>query len=301
MAEHQSVLLDETIEWLAIRPHGIYVDCTTGPGGHSRAIAERLESPGRLICRDCDRESLELAQANLADLAGRIVFDAGKFSGLRAALDRLGIGKVDGLLADLGWSMWQLRGAERGFSFNEDAPLDMRYDRSSGETAADLLNFSSEHDIAKILQDFGEERKARRIARAILKARPVSTSKRLADIVEQAKPRDSRIHPATLTFQALRIAVNDELGELEALLAAIPGVVAEGGRAAIISFHSVEDRMVKRAFQQLARGGRAELLTRHVVTPRPEEVLRNPASRSAKLRALQVCDVTTAKGGNRGK
>jgi len=288
MVEHQPVLLEEAMELLAIRPGGIYLDCTTGPGGHSRAIAERLEGPGRLIARDCDRESLELARRNLAGLEGRIIFDAGRFSDVRLALDRLGIGKVDGLLADLGWSMWQLREAQRGFSFSEDGPLDLRYDRTTGETAADLVNFSSEQDIVRILTDYGEERRARRIARAILKARPVSTAKRLADIVEQAKPRDSRIHPATLTFQALRIAVNDELGELEALLAVLPEVVAEGGRAVLISFHSVEDRIVKRAFQQLARGGRAKLLTRHVVTPRADEVLRNPAARSARLRALQI-------------
>ncbi|MFN7922106.1 MAG: 16S rRNA (cytosine(1402)-N(4))-methyltransferase RsmH [Bryobacteraceae bacterium] len=289
MPKHVPVMEEEALEWLAVRADGTYVDCTTGLGGHGRRVAALLGAAGRLVCLDRDAESLELAREALAPLHAGIVFEHASFAELPATLAKLGIGKVDGLLADLGWSMHQLLSAERGFSFQLDGPLDMRMDRSSdGPTAADIINFAHEDRIADILYRFGEERRSRRIARAILRARPVSSTKRLATIIEQAVPREGRISPATKTFQALRIAVNGEFEQLEALLQAIPEVVNSGGRAVIITFHSLEDRMVKRAFQDLARGGRARILTKHVVTPSEEEVRRNPASRSAKLRALQI-------------
>ncbi len=288
MHAHTPVLLDEVIEYLAPEPEGIYADLTTGLGGMSAAVAEKLAPGGRLICRDRDRDSLEMARERLAPWADSIVFDAGTISSFPEALARLGLPKVSGLIADLGVSLYQLKDPERGFSFREDGPLDMRMSRDQDLTAADIVNLFSEKELADLIYSYGEERRARRIARAILRARPVPSTLRLATIVEQAVPREGKLHPATLTFQALRIAVNDELGEVERLAAMIPDVVAPGGRAIVITFHSLEDRIVKRGFQELARTGRAQLLTKHVVTASAEELRRNPPSRSAKLRALRV-------------
>jgi 16S rRNA (cytosine1402-N4)-methyltransferase len=288
MREHVPVMLDEVLEYLNVRPDGVYLDCTCGMGGHSLAIAERLGPEGRLICRDADPESLARARERLATCADRIEFVRGKFS--EATAER----PADGLLADLGLSMYQLISPERGFSFDAPGELDMRLNREEDTvTAADIVNRSSEQEIVNILEEYGEERRgrARKIARAILRARPVSTPKSLAAIVDRALPWEGRIRPCTRTFQALRIATTNELEEVAQLVNRIPDLVAPGGRAVIISFESLTDRVVKRGFQELARGGRARILTRHVVRPREEEVRRNAASRSAKLRALEIVDL----------
>ena len=292
MQDHVPAMLDEVIEYLDLQPDSIVVDCTTGLGGHGAAIAARLTGGGRLIARDRDEESLEIARERLKDFGDRVTFDPGRFSGLREALARLGIPAADRVLVDCGLSMHQLKTPQRGFSFLEEGLLDMRMSRSEeGPSAGDIVNFDSEQDIARILEA-GEERRARRIARAIVRARPVRSTKELSGIIRQALPpmvRNGRIHPATLSFQALRMAVNSELEELDALLGALPHVLRRpGGRAVFITFHSLEDRPVKRAFQGLARSGDARLLTRHVVAPSEEEVRRNPAARSAKLRALEM-------------
>jgi 16S rRNA (cytosine1402-N4)-methyltransferase len=278
---HVSVMLDEALEYLAIRPEGVYIDATAGLGGHTGAIAARLNE-GYVISNDRDAESLELAKANTSAVADRIRYRQGTFSQLRD------LPPADGLLADLGVSRYQLTDPERGFSLMADGPLDMRLDRSSGESAYDLVNFTSEKNLADLIFEFGEERRSRRIARAIVRARPVHTTLQLAGVIERAVARTGRLHPATQTFMALRLAVNDEQGELDSLLELAPQVVKSGGRIVIISFMSLEDRKVKQSFQALARAGRATVLTRHVVTPTQREIESNPPSRSAKLRAVET-------------
>jgi 16S rRNA (cytosine1402-N4)-methyltransferase len=285
-ARHYPVMLRESLEYLAIRPDGIYVDVTAGLGGHTKAIAERLET-GMVIASDRDRESLEIARANTASLAARIRFFCGPFSKLPEVLGENGVELVDGVLADLGASRYQLSSAERGFSLMEDSPLDMRMDRSHGITAGELVNELPEKALADLIYQLGEERRSRRISRAIVRARPILTTGRLAAVIEQAVPRTGRIHPATQTFMALRLKVNSELEELEILLRVAPERIRPGGRFVVLTFMSVEDRKVKQAFQSLARSGRAVILTKHVVRPSEEEVRENAASRSAKLRALE--------------
>jgi 16S rRNA (cytosine1402-N4)-methyltransferase len=284
---HVPVLLRETMEYLAVRPDGIYLDATAGLGGHTAAIAERLET-GLVIATDRDAESLETARLNTTARAGNIRYRHGAFSDLKSALAAEGVDTVDSLLADLGVSRYQLTDAGRGFSLTAEGPLDMRMDRSQEGTAAELVNTLSEREIADLLYYLGEERRARRIARAIVRARPIRSTLHLAGVVEKAAPRTGRLHPATQTFMALRRAVNREPEELAALLASAPGLVKSGGRIVIISFMSLEDRAVKQSFRELVRQGRATLLTRHVVTPSEEEIQTNPASRSAKLRALEI-------------
>jgi 16S rRNA (cytosine1402-N4)-methyltransferase len=286
---HVPVMTTEVLEYLAVKPHGRYLDATTGMGGHTAEIARRLET-GTLIACDRDAESLEMARSNVRELAGRIHFRKALFSELDKVLESMGGGKLDGLLADLGASRYQLTDAERGFSFNTDAPLDMRMDRSQGPTASDLVNCMSEQALADLIYNLGEERRSRRISRAIVRARPLHSTQDLVRAVERAVPRTGRLHPATQTFMALRIAVNREQEELDRLLEIVPKIVAAGGRVVIITFMSLEDRKVKRCFQALAREGRARILTRHVIRPREEEVFSNPASRSAKLRALEVIE-----------
>ena len=285
---HVPVLPAEVLDGLRIRPEGTFYDTTSGLGGHSRAIAERLTT-GKLYSCDRDSESLELAKANCAGLLERIEFVHAAFSELASKLTALGVGPADGLLADLGVSRMQLTTADRGFSFMADGPLDMRMNRQSdGPTAADIVNFTHENDLADLIYEFGEERRSRRIARAICKARQIRSTLQLAQVIESAVPRIGKIHPATQTFQALRIKVNGELEEVESLLDAIPQLVAKGGRVAVISFHSLEDRILKRRFQQWAREGKVEILTKHVVKPSQEEINANKASRSAKLRLVEM-------------
>ena len=284
---HVPVMLGECLEYLAIRPEGIFLDATAGLGGHARAIAQRLTS-GFVIANDRDAESLELAKQNTAQWADRIRFHHGKFSELPATLASVGAGQVDGLLADLGVSRYQLTEPERGFSLMADGPLDMRQDRGQELTADEIVNFTPEKELADLIYRLGEERRSRRISRAIVRARPIHTTLRLAHVIEEAVSRSSRLHPATQTFQALRIAVNDEQGELDRLLATAPDVVKSGGRIVVLSFMSLEDRKVKQSFQALARAGRADILTKHVLRPSSEETRNNPPSRSAKLRAVEM-------------
>jgi 16S rRNA (cytosine1402-N4)-methyltransferase len=284
---HYPVLLEESLQYLAIRPDGIYLDATAGLGGHTRAIAERL-TQGQLISADRDAESLELAGKNTAELQDRVKFVHSPFSGLAVALSQLGVGKLDGLLADLGVSRFQLTEPERGFSLMADGPVDMRMDRSQGTMAGDLVNFNAEKALADLIFQLGEERRARRIARAIVRARPIRSTAHLARVIEEAAPRTGRLHPATKTFMALRLAVNDEQSELDSLLVQAPKLVKSGGRIVFITFMSLEDRKVKQSFQQLARDGVVRILTKHVVPPSEAEVRENPASRSAKLRAVEV-------------
>ena len=285
---HFPVMADEALSLLAIRPDGVYVDCTAGMGGHTGLIAQRLTT-GTVIANDRDTESLELARANTAPWAGRIRYRQGKFSELRSTLDAEGFQKVDGLLADLGVSRFQLAEApHRGFSFLTDGPLDMRMSQDTGITAADLVNYTAEKAIADLIYQLGEERGSRKIARAIVRARPIKSTLHLADVVSRAVPRTGRLNPATKTFMALRMAVNDEPGELDKLLEIGPGLLKDGGRMVVISFMSSEDRKVKERFKELGREGRAEILTKHPLQPSDEEISHNPPSRSAKLRAVTI-------------
>ena len=284
---HFPVMLAESLEYLAIRPDGVYVDMTAGLGGHTGAIARQLTA-GKVISSDRDAESLAIARQNTEDAAGRIQFFHATFSGLAQTMEQAGFGKADGLLADLGASRFQLTAGPRGFSFQTEGPLDMRLDRSTGIMADDLVNRSAEKALADWIHQFGEERRARKIARAIVRSRPIRSTSHLAGVVERAVPRTGPLHPATRTFMALRIVVNQEQEELDSLLATAPGVIKSGGRLVIISFMSLEDRKVKEEFRRLEREGRGRILTKRPLTPTEEEVKRNPASRSAKLRALEI-------------
>jgi 16S rRNA (cytosine1402-N4)-methyltransferase len=284
---HVPVMLREVMEYLAVRPEGVYLDATAGLGGHAGAIARELTT-GLVLACDRDAESLARARANTADVSSRIRFHKVSFSLVGEALAAEHITQLDGLLADLGVSRYQLTEGERGFSLMADGPLDMRMDRSRGRTAADIVNYESEKELADLIFKLGEERRSRKIARAIVRARPIQTTGQLAKLIEGAAPRTGKLHPATLTFMALRIAVNEEMEELDALLASIPKLVRPGGRVVVVTFMSLEDRKVKQSFQALAKDGRANILTRHVVRPSEEETRENPPSRSAKLRAVEM-------------
>ena len=276
----------EVMESLAVRADGVYLDATTGLGGHTALIAERL-TKGLVIANDRDAESLEMARHATAEWAERIRFHQGTFGSLARAVREAGFDQVDGLVADLGVSRYQLTEPGRGFSFSSDGPLDMRMDRSSGITAADLVNQTAEKALADLIFQLGEERRARKVARALVRARPIRSTLHLANVVERAVPRTGRLHPATKTFMALRMAVNDEPGELDRLLVLPPDLLAHGGRMVVISFMSIDDRKVKERFRELGREGRARVLTKHPLQPTEEEIARNPASRSAKLRVLE--------------
>jgi 16S rRNA (cytosine1402-N4)-methyltransferase len=284
---HVPVMLRECLESLGVRPDGVFLDATCGLAGHTAAIARQLTTGFVLAC-DRDAESLALAKQNTLELADRIRFRKATFSGLGEMLAAEGLTQVNGLLADLGVSKYQLTSSERGFSLMTDGPLDMRQDRGQERSASDIVNYESEKGLADLIYQLGEERRSRRIARAIVRARPIHTTGQLAKLIEQAVPRTGKIHPATQTFMALRIAVNEENEELEALLGAIPKLVKPGGRVVVLTFMSLEDRKVKQSFQALAREGRVNILTRHVVRPSEEEVRDNPPSRSAKLRAAEI-------------
>jgi 16S rRNA (cytosine1402-N4)-methyltransferase len=285
-ARHVPVLPAEVLHWLDPRPGQTIVDCTVGAGGHARLIAERLGPTGRLIGLDQDPAMLDLARPRLAGLPVTLVHAA--FDQLADVLRDAGV-VADGVLADLGISSDQLDDPNRGLSFQYDAPLDMRMDPTRGETAADLLRRLPERDLADLIYQFGEERFSRRIARRVVEVRdrePIEMTGRLAELVRRCVPRAKGhgIDPATRTFQALRIAVNDELGALDRLLAQLPTCVKPGGRAVVISFHSLEDRRVKQAFRDR---GVWQVLTKKPVTAGPDEERTNPRSRSAKLRAAE--------------
>ena len=288
---HTPVMLRECLEYLGVRPDGIFLDATCGLGGHTAAIARELNTGFVLAC-DRDAESLALARENTLDCADRIRFRQATFSRLGETLAEVladkGPTKVDGLLADLGVSKYQLTSSERGFSLMSDGALDMRMDRGQERSAFDIVNYESEKQLADLIYQLGEERRSRRIARAIVRARPIHTTGQLAKLIEQAVPRTGKIHPATQTFMALRIAVNEENEELEALLEAIPKLVKPGGRVVVLTFMSLEDRRVKQGFQAMAKEGQVNILTRHVVRPAEDEIRDNPPSRSAKLRALEM-------------
>src|SRR5580658_1405706 len=281
MSQHFPVMLAESLEYLAIRPDGRYLDCTAGLGGHTAAIGALLTQGGKLIANDRDAQSLEMARRNAANFSDRIEFQQASFSELAES-------NLDGLIADLGVSRYQLTDGPRGFSFQAEGPLDMRMDQSHGPTAADLLNSCAEKAIADWLYQLGEERRARKIAGAIVRARPIRSTLHLAGVVERAVPRTGPMHPATRTFMALRMVVNREQEELDALLNAAPRIVKPGGRVVIISFMSLEDRKVKESFRELKRTGRGLILTKKPITPSEQEVRMNPPSRSAKLRAVEI-------------
>jgi 16S rRNA (cytosine1402-N4)-methyltransferase len=309
---HVSVLLKETLDLVDPKPGDVIVDATLGLGGHSREILER-QPEARLIGLDQDTDAIEIAKRNLEEFGDRVTIVQTNFVDIRRRLSELGIDAVNGIMADLGVSSLQFDSETRGFSFRFDAPLDMRMD-AKGEypTAAELLQTLSQEEIANTIYQFGEERFSRRIARRIVERReagnPVATTRELAELVERAVPRSKKdkIHPATRTFQALRIAVNNELGVLENFLSDSVESLAPGGRLAVISFHSLEDRIVKQAFLKLS--GRCqcpprlptcqcgavkkvEILTKKPVVPTETELSENPRSRSAKLRAVRKLNI----------
>jgi 16S rRNA (cytosine1402-N4)-methyltransferase len=279
------------LEWLQIKPQGIYVDATLGAGGHSAAIAARLSS-GRLISLDRDAQALAIARERLREFASRMSFVHTPFSRIVEAVQGLGIAKVDGVLADLGVSSMQLDQPERGFSFREAGPLDMRM--SSGElaedalTAEEIVNRWPEKELADLLYREAEERDSRRIARAILRARPIRDTAHLATVVAGALKRGrQKLHPATKTFLALRIAVNRELEELEQFLDQAPATLNLKGRCVVLSYHSLEDRAVKQAFRRYEREGVLRILTKKVIVPSEAERAANPRARSAKMRVAE--------------
>jgi 16S rRNA (cytosine1402-N4)-methyltransferase len=292
---HSPVLLEEAMGFLAPTAGGVYCDATVGLGGHAAAILQRSSPDGRLVGIDRDQNAIARSAENLAPFGERAVFAHARFGAIRAVLHSAGVPLVDGCLVDLGVSSMQLDRSERGFSFRHNGPLDMRMDQSQGETAADFLRRADEGELERILRDLGEERFARKIARTIVEAREsddMSTTFALSELIARTIGRRERNKdPATRTFQALRIALNDELGELEKFLADVPSCLKPGARLVVISFHSLEDRMVKRSFRALAGRDAAEpclrILTKHVVIASDEERTRNPRSRSAKLRAVE--------------
>jgi 16S rRNA (cytosine1402-N4)-methyltransferase len=304
--EHIPVLYDEVLAGLQIRPGGLYVDATVGAGGHATGILEQSAPDGKLVGLDADPEAISFARGALHRFGDRVVLRVSNFRALATVAQSLGIEQVDGVLLDLGLSSRQLAHAGRGFSFLRNGPLDMRLDPSQGESAADLVNGLSEADLANLLWLYGEERRSRSIARAIVAARPVSTTRQLAAVVQARVGRREKIHPATRTFQALRIAVNDELAALTETLPQARDLLRPGGRLVVISFHSLEDRLAKNFLRQEARdcicppevlvcrcNHRATLknVTRKPVRPGPEELARNTRSRSARLRIGERLDV----------
>lgn len=305
---HVSVLLRECIEALRIKPNGIYVDCTTGGGGHSLEIAKRLTDGGRLIAIDRDEDALRAAGKRLADFTDRVTFVHSNYAMLQSVLADLGIPGVDGVLADLGVSSYQLDTAERGFSYMQDAPLDMRMDREQPLRAYDVVNTYSEEELRRILYDFGEEKFARNIAANIVKKRserPIETTLELAELVKASMPKTAREgghHPAKRTFQAIRIEVNSELSSIPPALDAAVHALNPEGRIAVITFHSLEDRLVKQKFAALSSGctcprefpvcvcGKkpvVRVITKKPVTAGEDELEVNPRSRSAKLRVAE--------------
>lgn len=286
---HIPVMAEEVLELLSPRSGGIYVDCTLGAGGHAERILEASGPDGLLIGIDVDESALKVAGERLKRFGGRVKLIHANFAELNRILDELGIDGVDGVLMDLGVSWMQLSDPERGFSFQMDGPLDMRMDRRNPVTAMKVVNGLSEEELRRIIREYGEERFADRIARKIVSMReiaPITTTGQLARLIESAVPsRARRIHPATRTFQAIRIYVNRELENLERGLEAAIQRLRSGGRICVISFHSLEDRIVKRAFKSSPK---LRVLTRKPLRPSEDEIRRNPRSRSAKLRAAEA-------------
>jgi 16S rRNA (cytosine1402-N4)-methyltransferase len=290
---HVPVLFDVALEFLRIRPGGVYADCTLGLAGHSQGIVRRLGPAGRLIGFDRDPEALELAKSRLEEARTALGAEAPEIKLIGAAFSSIARhvqpASLDGLLADFGVSSLQFDRAERGFSFQADGPLNMRMDMDahSGPTAGQVVNEMDERELANLIYEYGEERRSRTVARAIVRGRPVTSTSQLARIVASAVPPMNQIHPATRTFQALRIYVNRELEEIKALLEAAPKLLKPSARLVVISFHSLEDRIAKDSLREGARQGIWNLLTRKPVTADEEEIRKNPRSRSAKLRAAE--------------
>ncbi|HVO61389.1 MAG TPA: 16S rRNA (cytosine(1402)-N(4))-methyltransferase RsmH [Terriglobales bacterium] len=292
-AGHVPVLLKEAIDFLNVRRGGTYIDATVGLGGHSFEIAKRLGAPGHLIGFDKDPNALTAALFNLqpGEIPEGDYPDVKLRQGSFTRIAELALGSIDGILADLGVSSLQLGDAARGFSFQAEGPLDMRMNPQAELTADQVVNHMSERELADVIYEFGEERRSRRIARAIVRSRPIRSTVHLAEVISAAarpmNQAERRIHPATRTFQALRIFVNRELDDLRDLLNAAPQLLKPGGRLVIISFHSLEDRIVKDSLRDGVKHGYYQLLTKKPVTATEEEVDRNPRSRSAKLRAAE--------------
>ena len=290
-ARHVPVLFDEAMEFIRMRPGGTYVDCTLGLAGHAEGIVRQLGSAGHLIGFDRDPEALELANVRLAQVSEELGSQAPQVTLIGEAFSTIAEhvkpASTDGLLADFGASSLHFDEARRGFSFQADGPLDMRMDTRSGPTAEQVVNETSERELANLIYEYGEERRSRTVARAIVRGRPVTSTAQLAKIVASAVPPMKHIHPATRTFQALRIFVNQELHEIWALLEAAPSLLKPSARLVVISFHSLEDRIAKDSFREGAQKGIWNVLTRKPVTAKEEEINRNPRSRSAKLRAAE--------------
>ncbi len=302
---HVPVLLDEVIAGLQPRQGGYFIDCTVGLGGHAAAILDKISPSGRLLGIDADPEAIKISQDKLSDCGEAVILVNDNFVNLEAICERYHFHPVDGILFDLGVSSLQLDTAERGFSFYLDAPLNMRFDRGQGLTASDIVNGFSEQELAKLLEKYGEERHSRRIARYIVQNRPITTTVELARLIEQAlgaPTRRGKIHPATRTFMALRIAVNNELQNLELALKQTINLLRPGGRLTVISYHSLEDRIVKQFMRYAAsscvcppgtvmcRCGHAptlKLISRKVIKPTSLEIESNPRSRSARLRIAE--------------
>jgi 16S rRNA (cytosine1402-N4)-methyltransferase len=300
--QHYPVLYHEIIHALQPKSPGIYVDGTVGAGGHARGILEACAPDGRLLGIDIDPQALMLARENLAPYGQRAHLAQASYSALTDLLQDLGWGPIDGLVLDLGLSSMQLDAPERGFSFQHDAPLDMRFDQNIPTRAADLVNLLRQDELADLIYRYGEERFSRQIAKAIVKARPIRTTGQLVTVIETAKPARRRIHPATQTFQALRIEVNKELDHLKEVLPQAVANLKTGGRMAVISFHSLEDRIIKEFFRRenldclcppkqpiCTCGHKATLkeVTKKPIAPGKEEIKTNPRARSAKLRIAE--------------
>jgi 16S rRNA (cytosine1402-N4)-methyltransferase len=285
---HTPVLAAEVMEWLRIRPEGTYVDATAGTGGHALEIARRLTT-GRLAVIDRDPRALEIARERLKQYQEKVVLVHAEFSTIGDVVAKLNLPPLDGVIADLGVSSLELDTPERGFSFRWAAPLDMRMNPESPLTADEIVNHWPEKQLADLLYHKAEERDSRRIARAIVRARPIRDTEHLATVVAGVRKARGRqkLQPATKTFLALRNAVNREEEELEQFLSRTPATLSSGGRWIVLSYHSLEDRPVKRAFQQLAREGSFRVLTRKVIVPSEEEIRNNPRARSAKMRVAE--------------
>lgn len=298
MSNHIPVLLKESIEALQVQRGGRYIDCTVGGGGHAQAI---LENGGQLLGIDADPKAIEIAKTRLKPYGEALLINE-NFSHLEAICSRYNFRSVDGILFDLGMSSFQLEDGSRGFSFQRDEPLDMRFSPDQALTAANIVNTFPEHELAQLIERYGEERRSRLIARLIVQSRPLKTTGQLARVVEQMVGRRGRIHPATRTFQALRMAVNHELENLEAGLNQAISLLGHGGRLVVISFHSLEDRLTKETFRRESRGclcppgtpvcvcghkPSLKLVTKKVVRPSPDELAANPRSRSARMRIAE--------------
>ncbi len=303
-AHHTPVMVREVIAGLRVKSTGSYIDGTLGAGGHSLAILGSVNPPPRVLGIDLDAEALTLAEQRLSAYSGHAVFAQGNFAGIDAIAGQRGFDRADGILLDLGLSSMQVDTAERGFSFRREASLDMRYDRAQAMSAREVVNEFREDSLADVISRLGEERRARRIASAIVRARPIDTTTHLAEVVSRAVGRGprSRIHPATRTFQAIRMTVNDELGNLERGLEGSVKVLGSGGRLVVISYHSLEDRQTKNFMRrestdclcppevlECACGHKASLrlVNRRVIKPRADEVAENPRGRGAKMRVAE--------------